>query len=187
MKKKKALLIVCAVIMMLGAAGATLAWLNDSAVVANTFTVGNLDITLNEQFENESKLYPGAVIPKIPAVTVEQGSEQCYVFLEIDSDIAAISSLDLSASWRAEVITPSRTMYVYVGSTPNPVVVDASAASVILPAIFTQVSVNENTTKEQLAALEDPQIIVRAYAHQSSAVSYNDAKAAAIAWFDAQQ
>ena len=72
----------------------TLAYLTDRDSVANTFTVGNVDITLNEAdvdengkeiagagrvTENEYHLIPGMKYDKDPTVTVNEGSEESYV------------------------------------------------------------------------------------------------------------
>lgn len=72
----------------------TLAFLIDSAEVVNTFTVGNVQLTLDEAFVNEDgvadtsvdrvtsnsyKLMPGGTYPKDPTVTVLAGSEDAYV------------------------------------------------------------------------------------------------------------
>jgi len=62
----------------------TLAWLSDKTdPVANTFTVGNIDIELAETKTN-FKMVPGNTIEKDPKVTVKAGSEACYVFVKIE-------------------------------------------------------------------------------------------------------
>jgi len=72
----------------------TLAYLTDSTAVVNTFTMGNVDITLDEAdvdeygvaiqgahrvTGNEYKLIPGMTYTKDPTVTVVKGSEKSYV------------------------------------------------------------------------------------------------------------
>ena len=72
----------------------TLAYLTDSTEVVNTFTMGNVDITLDEAkvdeygvaiqgadrvTGNEYKLIPGKSYDKDPTVTVVKGSEESYV------------------------------------------------------------------------------------------------------------
>lgn len=94
MKRRNTLYVLIAVlaIAISGSIGGTLAWLIDSTdEVVNTFTVGNIDITLKETgasqnddiWEKSYKMVPGNVIEKDPVVTVLKNSEKCYVFLQI--------------------------------------------------------------------------------------------------------
>ncbi|MBQ3120461.1 MAG: hypothetical protein IJC12_06260 [Peptococcaceae bacterium] len=105
MKRSVALLV--AIALLIGcAAGGTMAWLTmKTQDVVNTFTVGNIDITLTESdadvdidddgdidnddnvgdFNNNSyKMVPGAEIAKNPTVTVEANSEACWLFVKVD-------------------------------------------------------------------------------------------------------
>lgn len=95
----KLLILLLALVLLLGcAAGGTLAWLmTNTAPVINTFTVGNVDITLKEhaldvttgQWQMPETLtdvgntniqaLPGREIMKDPTLTVLKGSEECYV------------------------------------------------------------------------------------------------------------
>lgn len=98
-KSKVLLLVLCAVLLMAGSVFATVAFLTDRTSVANTFTVGNVDITLDEaevtpdgvpvkddeenvirtEEGNEYHLVPNQTYVKDPTVTVEKGSEPSYV------------------------------------------------------------------------------------------------------------
>lgn len=105
MKKKavKLLSILLAAALLVGASvGGTLAWLSaKSDTVVNTFTVGNINIKLEETdaaetnpgsgiFAKSLKMVPGNDIAKDPTVTVERGSEDCYLFVKItEGDQAA--------------------------------------------------------------------------------------------------
>ena len=63
--------------------GATVAWLTDQTdPVKNTFTVGNIDIDLVET-KSDFKMVPGCDIAKDPVVSVADGSEDCWLFVEI--------------------------------------------------------------------------------------------------------
>lgn len=93
MKKKITIAVVCAVLSCVCLIGTTFAWLVDKTEpVKNTFTVGNVDITLTETgatlngsvYENSFKMVPGNTITKDPKVTVVAGSEACYVFVKIE-------------------------------------------------------------------------------------------------------
>lgn len=79
MNKRKLLLVASALLMVaiLGFGG-TLAYLTDYETATNVFTVGNVDITLNEVFEENAKLIPGIDVQKEITVT-NVGSEEAYI------------------------------------------------------------------------------------------------------------
>ena len=94
--KKKTIAILMAVAVLVGATvGGTLAWLTaQTNSVENTFTVGNIDITLTEtdvveddQNDNNNKndyhFVPGDILAKDPKVTVTANSEACYLFIKV--------------------------------------------------------------------------------------------------------
>jgi len=76
--------------------GGTLAWIvSVPDPVVNTFTYGEIEITLEEtdspideendpEDQNTYMMAPGIEIDKDPTVTVKAGSEACYVFVRID-------------------------------------------------------------------------------------------------------
>ena len=112
-KRNKALLIVmCAVMLMAASILGTMAYLTDQEQVTNTFTVGNVYISLDEAKVNPDGSYvtnhdnrtavgegnayhllPGRTYYKDPTVTVEAGSEDAYVRMIVTvSDIEALKS-----------------------------------------------------------------------------------------------
>ena len=90
---KKAVALTLASVMLIGGVGGnTLAWLLDNGgKVTNTFVESNINITLTETdtdttatgIQHNYKMIPGWTIPKDPTVTVEAGSEDCWVFVKI--------------------------------------------------------------------------------------------------------
>lgn len=77
-----AALIVCATV------AGTLAWLTDKTEpVVNTFTVGDINITLTESENLDLKMVPGQSIKKDPKVTVKAGSEACWLFVKVDKSV----------------------------------------------------------------------------------------------------
>lgn len=71
--------------------GGTIAWLTDKTdAVTNTFTVGDINITLTETgTTNNAKQYkiiPGTDLSKDPKVTVKADSEACYVFVKVKEE-----------------------------------------------------------------------------------------------------
>lgn len=103
MKKttKALLLTLCAVVLVAGTVLGTLAYLTDRSTVENTFTVGNVDIKVDEsaveengepstdpttgetlprtEEGNDYHLIPGEKYPKDPTMTVKAKSEDSYV------------------------------------------------------------------------------------------------------------
>ena len=92
--KKVLLLLMCAVLLVGMTIMGTVAYLTDTDTVTNTFTVGKVDITLQEyeiigetgkKTENlvsgndNIRMIPGREIQKEPVLTVVGGSEECYV------------------------------------------------------------------------------------------------------------
>lgn len=96
MKMKKVLAMACALALTAAIAiGGTIAYLTDKTEeVVNTFTVGNVKIDLTETWNTDSdndqsndswqaKLIPGTTYTKDPKISVEEGSEDCYLFFEV--------------------------------------------------------------------------------------------------------
>lgn len=99
MKKKALLTVLCMVLVAVASVLGSLSWLTDRDSVVNTFTVGRVDILLDETDvdengepilneegnpvdrvkENEYHLLPGHTYIKDPAVTVQAGSEPSYI------------------------------------------------------------------------------------------------------------
>lgn len=108
MKAKKVLaLVLCAALLVAGSVAATLAYLTfTTGVVTNTFTTGNVAITLDESVAdvygvkgngttttgNEYKLIPGHKYTKDPTVHVQAGSEDCYLFVKVVNGISNIEA-----------------------------------------------------------------------------------------------
>lgn len=93
MKKKIVALCLCVALAVVAIGGATLAYFTDTDEAKNTFTVGNVEIKLDETDidnpqgdrvqENSYKLIPGVSYVKDPTVTVLKGSEDCYVRMKV--------------------------------------------------------------------------------------------------------
>ncbi len=110
MKKKLLVVIMAMCLLAAFVIGGTLAWLTDqTSTITNTFTFGNISIDLEEEgAENNAqsfKLVPGGTITKDATVTVNVGSEACYLFVKIDeTDItkdAITYAIDSTAGWQA--------------------------------------------------------------------------------------
>ena len=87
-KHLKALIIaLCSIALVVGSVAVTMAYLVDTTDPANhTFTVGNIDIELNEVGDISHKMMPGATFNPGREVTVIGGSEKCYLFIELSRE-----------------------------------------------------------------------------------------------------
>ena len=92
-KSKALLLTLCAVLLVAASVLGTMAYLTSTDTVTNTFTVGKVEITLDETDvtnpngprvkANSYKLMPGTTYTKDPTVTVKAGSEESYVRMKV--------------------------------------------------------------------------------------------------------
>ena len=162
MKKKLLASVVAIALVACCVIGGTLAWLTDKTdPVVNTFTVGNVNIDLDESDDLDLKIVPGKNITKDPEVTVKANSEDCYVFVEIESDnwIDGMTySIDETAGWQD---LPGVTGVYYQ-------VVSASNADQVINVLANQqVVVSGDITKETLDAVTTaPTLTFTAYAVQ---------------------
>lgn len=92
-KSKALLLTLCAVLLIAASVLGTMAYLTSTDTVTNTFTVGKVEIKLDETDvtnptgsrvqANSYKLMPGTTYTKDPTVTVKAGSEESYVRMKV--------------------------------------------------------------------------------------------------------
>ena len=87
--KKTLITIVATVLLCCCLIGTTYAWLvTKTEPIKNTFTFGNINITLTEtdatNNAKEFKVVPGATIDKDPTVTVKANSEACWLFIKVE-------------------------------------------------------------------------------------------------------
>lgn len=90
--KKKILSIALVVAMVAVIAAGSLAYFTDKDSAENKFTVGNVDIQLNEVFKQDSKLLPGIDVNKDVTITLKEGSSDAYVWYlwKIPADLDSI-------------------------------------------------------------------------------------------------
>ena len=102
--RKVLMLVLCAALLVSATVMGTLAYLTDDDAVTNTFTVGKVNIKLDEaptntagevvdgdrRQANEYQLFPGHEYAKDPMVTVESDSENCYIYVTVDNGISDI-------------------------------------------------------------------------------------------------
>lgn len=103
-KTKALLLSLCAILLVVTSVFGTMAYLTSQADVSNTFSVGKVNITMDEEDVDNSTsgasrdtsnaylLMPGSTYPKDPIVHVRPDSESCYIFVKVENGIAAFEA-----------------------------------------------------------------------------------------------
>ena len=98
--------ILAAVLILGGTIGGTMAWLiDDTTPVLNVFTDSDINIELTETKDLDLKMIPGYTITKDPKVTVNAGSEDCYLFVKVEksenySEYLADYVMNDGADWK---------------------------------------------------------------------------------------
>ena len=86
-----------------GIVGGSVAWLTaQTAPVVNTFTVGDINITLAET-TTAFKMVPGNPIAKDPKVTVLANSEACWLFVKVEksANFDSFMTYSMAEGWTA--------------------------------------------------------------------------------------
>lgn len=176
-KHKTLLLVLCVVALVAGTALGTFAYLTDTEAVTNTFTVGQIGLSLDEAkvdeygqivtgagrvHENTYKLVPGRTYTKDPTVHVDAGSEESYIFVKVENGIAAIEGGTTIAAqiaakgWTA--LENGSNIYWKKWLTT-----DAKDLTV-----FESFTIAGETTNTEIADYENKTVVVTAYAVQTA-------------------
>lgn len=172
--KRTLIMAVATTVALTGAASGTLAWLIDQTPeVVNTFTYGDINITLTEtdsQLDqdgdattNEYRMVPGASIDKDPQITVAADSEDCWLFVELkeSNQFDTFLTYETAEGWTALAGQAG----VYYRQ------VDRANVAQVFPVLKDdRISVLTSVTKDMLNQLDAnnayPQLTITAYAIQ---------------------
>lgn len=202
-RSKPLVLALCAVLLVVGTILGTVAYLQDTASVVNTFTVGNVHLKLDEAVVDEKgeptggrtetgnayHLIPGVTYTKDPTVTVLKGSEESYVRMMLTLNCA--SELDAIFAPNGAVLTEifkgyDAIKWEYVDVTrgnDNTITYEfryfetvklEKDTDLVLDALFDTVTVPNTMTGEQLATIADLKITVEAHAIQATGFANAD-------------
>ena len=155
----RAFIALLALVLVIGCvAGGTVAWLvAKTDPVVNTFTYGNIDITLTETTGTNYKVIPGTVIEKDPKVTVKAGSEACYLFVKVEKvGMFTGMSYEIADGWTA-LEGENGVYYRQVGS------VTADTSFEVIKG--NKITVSSDLTKENIPTA-NPTLKITAYAVQ---------------------
>lgn len=153
--------------------GGTIAWLTATTEpVVNTFTYGNIDITLAETTGTNYKIIPGVDINKDPKVTVKANSEACWLFVKVEEDGTFVEgkvTYAIADGWTA-LEGQNGVYYREVGA------VTADTSFYVLEG--NKVTVSANLTKDDIKDIAtNPTLTFTAYAVQKDNIAD-----AATAW-----
>ena len=192
-KNKALLLSLCAVLLVAASVLGTMAYLTSQDAVTNTFSVGSVAITMDEsdvdnstEGENDRdkannyKLLPGHQYTKDPIIHVASTSENCYLFVIVKNEIAAIESdadgdkkvadqIDANG-WKKVGETADGSLYVY-GTVADPTAVKGGENKTV----FTTFKIDGDVTNTTLAGCAGKTIVVTAYAVQVDGFEDNTA------------
>lgn len=169
MKKKTLALFLALALVLGGVIGGTMAWLTDKTPeIVNTFTDSDIEITLTEtgaeNNANSYKMVPGYIISKDPKVTVETGSEKCYLFVKLEesANFNSFLTYEIADGWTS--LDGVDNVYYRIVDTAEM----GTAYSVLKD---DQVMVQGTVTKEMMNELKngtaaEPTLTVTAYASQ---------------------
>ena len=207
--KKIVMGFVCALALVTASVMGTMAYLTSTDNVVNTFTVGNVQIKLDEAKANPDgslvanadrveannyKLLPGHTYNKDPMVTVLKGSEEAYIKMTVTFTNAA--ELDAifapnGANMTSIFVGYDSNNWISKGNTKDTQAntrtyefwykeaVAALDGDVALDALFDQIVVPGSITNAQLKTIEGMTITVNAYAIQADGFANAEAAWAA--------
>ena len=182
MKKAKKILalLLCAVLLVGATVAGTVAYLTSQDVVTNTFTVGQVAITLDEEDvdnstegendrdkANKYHLMPGTTYTKDPTVHVKNDSEPSYIFVEIVNqlkdivDATTIEDQIIANGWTA--LTEGGNVYYKTWSKAE----DATGEYTDL-VVFQNFKIKNDVSNTTLNSYENKTITVTAYAIQQA-------------------
>ena len=202
--KKKLTLVVSLLLVMALSIGGTLAYLTyTTEAITNTFSIGNIELTLKEMIKNadgteveattaEQKSFtvvPGGSDAKKPIITVKAKSEACWLYAYVENNVLVavggtqtpVATLDIGSDWIvvAQNADKTKTLYRYT----NDAVATSDADQPFT--VFTTVSYDgAKITKDNRADITSADtIVVNAFAHQSANVEKAVADATAKTQF----
>ena len=190
--KKAALLLCSAVLLVCISIGETVAYLTSKDTVVNTFTVGNVAITMDETKVDENgtpiqgvdrvqantyKLMPGHTYTKDPTIHVSDTSEEAYLGVKVvfensaeadeklSLNMLSIFSGFIAENWTIQEKTQEDNDVYYLLTRKNTVTKNDNIK------LFDYVVIPDEMTNEQIAYLNNIRMEITAYAVQKDGFS----------------
>ncbi len=183
MKKKKTILLIVVALLFITIVigGITAYFTKTTETLNNVFTIGSINIVLNEpawNAANATNLVPGDQVDKDPTVT-NTGSNPAYVFVKVtipnysNTDLFSLDGIDTTA-WQLISETTSNNVctHVYAYATGNTVAKLTALNPAAAVTLFNDVTLTSNETVAQAASdAGNTTITVTAYAVQTNNVA----------------
>lgn len=182
-KTKALVLALCAVLLVVTTVFVTMAFLTSEDSVQNTFTVGEVTISLDEldvddsdndgsttdrDKANEYKLIPGKTYTKDPTIHVGAKSEPCYLFVKVENGLVnaeadgntTIAKQMENKGWFP--VNGTEDVYYY-GTSTTIAAVNGGQDKVV----FNEFTIDDSVEADDLVKYADKEIKVTAYAIQA--------------------
>lgn len=167
---KKGIALLLVLFLLVGCViGTTMAWLTDTTTpITNTFTVGDINLSLDETTGDTYKMTPKSTIAKNPIVTVTKGSENCYVFVKVEkTNFQSFMSYEMDPAWTA------------LADVDNVFYAQADSLEAVQDVTFhvlkdDQILISDGMTKDYVDNYTEgnaPKLTITAYAIQSAGLS----------------
>ena len=195
---KKKIIIASLVLLLVFAVGGAIAYFTDSESETNTFTIGNVDISLTEANwsltdannnnvpDAAENVVPGQSIPKDPVIKNESTTNPAYVFAKVEvpcttatspaTPVEIFSYTPVNAAWTelssaAVACTSGGTAtHVYYYGTGG--TLSSLAANTAAPALFTSITVSSQVTGATSEGLTGPKnVVVTGYGIQTNGLA----------------
>lgn len=195
---KKKIIIASLVLLLVFAVGGAIAYFTDSEEKTNTFTIGNVDISLteanwsltddnhNDVPDAAENVVPGQSIPKDPVIKNESTTNPAYVFAKVEvpcttatspaTPVEIFSYTPVNAAWTelssaAVACTSGGTAtHVYYYGTNN--TLSSLAANTAAPALFTSITVSSQVTGATSEGLTGAKnVVVTGYGIQTNGLA----------------
>lgn len=190
-KTKALVLALCAVLLVVTTVFVTMAYLTSQDTVQNTFTVGEVTISLDEldvddddvltdnkeytkdgittirDKANEYKLIPGKTYTKDPTIHVGANSEPCYLFVKVENGLV---NVEADTNTIASQITANGwypvngTSDVYYYGTVNSIIAVNGGQDKV---VFSEFTIDDSVEADSFAEYATKEIKVTAYAIQA--------------------
>ena len=195
---KVLLLALCAVLLVVSTVFATLAYLTSTDSVKNTFTFGQVSITLDEATvktdgtiisgsdrektdgrtgANTYHLIPGHMYTKDPTIHVSDDSEDCWLFVKLENGLKEIIKSDPEIPMSIEDQMTEKRNWTLIDQTNNIYAYNAIvyvSENAHIP-VFDAIELTDNAEVQNYGSAT---IVVTAYAVQAD--GFNDAKKTAV-------
>ena len=159
----------CAVTLVVGSVAATVAYLTDmTTTVENTFTAGNITISLEDDKPHINKMVPGVAFDKNPEITVNANSEKCWLFVKIDK----YNGFDNFMTFTVDTGDTAWTALDGVSGVYYRLVDETTADQTFKVISDGKITVKSNVTKDELNALFADNATVPALNFTAYAVQY---------------